>query len=449
MFVEEDVAAGRQPTVITAEFLNDLQEEICNAITAYLALDGASRTQLRQVLALKANLLSPALSGTPTAPTAAGDAATTQIANMAAVRGAMALFGLGQVSRQVTGDLNDLDKNGFYMGQSLANAPLNSTAWFYVLHQRHNASYASQTAWMFGLNATRVFFRQSSSGVWGAWVENALLDSPAFAGMPTAPTAAADAQTAQLANMAAVRGAMALFGVGNISAAATDLNEITLNGMYKAAGTALNTPLAQPVTVWHQRYDGNFSAQIAVSYSDGGRLFVRRTSAGTWQAWQEIATSAAVALKQDALGYTPVRQGTGVGQTTNTIHIGYSAEGKIKATVGVTDFGPIWTGSHAQLLTGANGYQKLPSGLIIQWGTIATATRPMESGFGTQTFSVAFPTACAGVVAQANSDAAVGLHDLFTQVGSISQSSFMLGTDSNTSGTDPRTFGVRWFAIGY
>lgn len=39
------------------------------------------------------------------------------------------------------------------------------------------------------------------------------------------------------------------------------------------------------------------------------------------------------------LGFTPVRQGGGVGQLTNTILIGWSAAGRLKATVDVTDQG--------------------------------------------------------------------------------------------------------------
>lgn len=50
------------------------------------------------------------------------------------------------------------------------------------------------------------------------------------------------------------------------------------------------------------------------------------------------------------LGFTPVQQGTGVGQTANTIKIGWSAGGKLKATVDSGDLGNIafesWVTSH-------------------------------------------------------------------------------------------------------
>jgi hypothetical protein len=56
----------------------------------------------------------------------------------------------------------------------------------------------------------------------------------------------------------------------------------------------------------------------------------------------EGVNAADIATKQASLGYTPVQQGTGIGQGSNTIKIGYDGSNvKIKATVDVTDFGNI------------------------------------------------------------------------------------------------------------
>lgn len=46
--------------------------------------------------------------------------------------------------------------------------------------------------------------------------------------------------------------------------------------------------------------------------------------------------------KQDALGFSPVEQGGGVGQLANKIHIGWSAE-RLRAQVDTTDLGEVWT----------------------------------------------------------------------------------------------------------
>lgn len=60
---------------------------------------------------------------------------------------------------------------------------------------------------------------------------------------------------------------------------------------------------------------------------------------------------------------------------------------EVASAVNVVDY----ITDHAKLLT-ANGYQKLPGGLIIQWGTVSAGS--------SVTFPVAFPSACLSVVAQ-------------------------------------------------
>lgn len=44
----------------------------------------------------------------------------------------------------------------------------------------------------------------------------------------------------------------------------------------------------------------------------------------------------------------------------------------------------------------ANGYQKLPSGLIIQWG-VASNTNNLGAGYSRITFPIAFPNTCLSV----------------------------------------------------
>jgi hypothetical protein len=52
--------------------------------------------------------------------------------------------------------------------------------------------------------------------------------------------------------------------------------------------------------------------------------------------------------KQNALGFTPVQQGTGVGQSNNTIKLGWSGS-RLKATVDSTDLGNILTTANVSL----------------------------------------------------------------------------------------------------
>lgn len=57
-----------------------------------------------------------------------------------------------------------------------------------------------------------------------------------------------------------------------------------------------------------------------------------------------------------------------------------------------------FTGTGKRSLTGS-GYQKLPGGLIIQWGTIANT---VANGQRTITFPIAFPTDCIFAITCAN-----------------------------------------------
>lgn len=92
--------------------------------------------------------------------------------------------------------------------------------------------------------------------------------------------------------------------------------------------------------------------------------------------------SAGVALAN--LGFTPVQQGTGTGQSSNTVKIGWSSQARLKATVDATDLGYFLTGPNVPANSmSQNGYEKLPSGLIIQWGVV--------SGLASQSFTINLP----------------------------------------------------------
>ena len=62
-----------------------------------------------------------------------------------------------------------------------------------------------------------------------------------------------------------------------------------------------------------------------------------------------------VKLKQDNLGYTPVQQGTGTGQLSNTVKIGWSSDNRLKASVDDTDLGNIVFDGNLPASLPANG----------------------------------------------------------------------------------------------
>jgi hypothetical protein len=99
-----------------------------------------------------------------------------------------------------------------------------------------------------------------------------------------------------------------------------------------------------------------------------------------------------------------------------------------------------WAGS-----LGTNGYQRLPSGLILQWGR--NTAQVGSSGTSTVTFPVAFPTACQVVTTtfQQAGGTVSGTSDLL--VSAFSATGFTV-TRANSGNLDSFT-GFSWFAIGY
>ena len=78
--------------------------------------------------------------------------------------------GIGGIARSApTSDWNTAGStlSGIYMGSSMANAPNNSSNWFFVLHMAHNDKYQRQVA--FDFFSINIFTRRMDNGTWGAW----------------------------------------------------------------------------------------------------------------------------------------------------------------------------------------------------------------------------------------------------------------------------------------
>lgn len=83
----------------------------------------------------------------------------------------------------------------------------------------------------------------------------------------------------------------------------------------------------------------------------------------------------------------------------------------------------------------AGGYMKLPGGLIVQWGVTA-------GGSGTESFAIAFPTACFSVVATPITTVA-----RMVVVSSLTTSGFSFGTFQDTGSTSAVT--SHYIAVGH
>ncbi|SEP03115.1 Phage tail repeat like [Salinihabitans flavidus] len=149
----------------------------------------ADITGLQTALNGKAPLASPALTGTPSAPTAAAGTNTTQIATTAFVKAELAGFGAGDMLAATY----DTDGDG-----------------------KVDAAEAADNVPWAGVTGKPASFPPSShshsigqvTGLQAALNARAPLASPSLTGTPTAPTAAAGSSTTQIATTAFVKAAV-------------------------------------------------------------------------------------------------------------------------------------------------------------------------------------------------------------------------------------------------
>lgn len=96
---------------------------------------------------------------------------------------------------------------------------------------------------------------------------------------------------------------------------------------------------------------------------------------------------------------------------------------------------------------GANGYQKLPSGFIIQWGSM---TGPWSEGAFNVTFPTTFPTACAAFLPVGANSSSSNIMDTWLQKVTrwTSGATFVVQWTGN-NGTLNQISGLDYIAIGY
>jgi len=102
------------------------------------------------------------------------------------------------------------------------------------------------------------------------------------------------------------------------------------------------------------------------------------------------------------------------------------------------DIGNSFTGSNQSL--SVNGYQKLPGGLVLQWGSAGSIAQDQSV---TVTFPTPFPNACLGGFANNQNVASVGGTNLNAGARNWNTTTMIVTNDGVTSGVH------NWFAIGY
>jgi hypothetical protein len=182
--------------------------------------------------------------------------------------------------------------------------------------------------------------------------------SPTFTGTPLAPTAASGANTTQLATTAFVTGAVSDNNTTERAATATLTNK-TLTS------PTINTPTIS---------GGSITGITDLAVADGG------TGASSI-----TANSVVLGNGSSALSGNLVAPGT----SGNVLTSNGTTWASSAPSVALSSF----TGANQSLT--ANGFQKLPGGAIIQWGTVSLpnytqATVTLPTAFTTTNYAVTF-----------------------------------------------------------
>lgn len=343
LFVSEDPATNRPPTEVTPEVLNAFQEELAGFVEfAQLVLDKGDNTQLKQAL-LKTFPLKEGDAGVLRTLTPAGGARVRElgdITNAATVGGIE--FGFCY-------NCNINAATGVWAGRDVADI-----CWL----EKWTDVGGVKELW---------YAPTAAAGVVPAW--NKVFAFDLVNGAATAPTPAQFDASTKLATMEALQRALgSLSGFTTINANITLTGAHAGRGCYFSAAAVATLPLANSVPAGTLIYFASFTTGAASAARQGADTIA--------------ASSGSSALTLMALldGEDLILESNG---NTQWVAVGGSARLKYAASFGASKV--------------INGYQKLPSGLIVQWGGIPLTNANTQV---TVTLPIAFPTS--GLVAVAN-----------------------------------------------
>ncbi len=316
-------------------------------LAAAIGNDPNFATTMVNELAKKATLASPKFSGAPEVPTPSPASTGLQVANMSALATAVstasrhfktAIIGVGgnlTLTAAQTGNAVQFNTGpvtltlpavadvGNGASVMLRNPSAGATQTI-VVASGGSIVDAGTTSSSLALKPFEWAELATSGAAWfvvarGKLKETAELDSPSFIGAPTAPTPPVGTNTTQLATMAAVQAALQAFGLGTtIGVGVNDFNTVDQTGMYRAEGTALNSPFpAASMTLLHLQFNQTGCFQLAASCSSNignARLFWRTKAAGVWSQWQQVGR-----LESPSLTGTPTAPTAALG--TNSAQI--------------------------------------------------------------------------------------------------------------------------------
>ena len=204
-----------------------------------------------------------------------------------------------------------------------------------------------------------------------------------------------------------------------------DLDNIVLSGFYFTED-CLNFPAGEGIFQAHLQVLGSNDEpevlQILTDVSDTASIFYRKKFAGVWSSWVPFTVGPPGEISQQQSPYNNV--------------FGHTHE------LNLDSFFDNSQGEDNQLIAG-DGYQKLPGGLILQWGKAAVG----DNTIVTVDLPIAFPTTCLSVTAMPDYDSSVSGEDVLSCHGTVvNNSQIKIGMSRNVVIT---TSGVYWMVIGY
>lgn len=370
-----------------------------------------------------AKLASPAFSGTPTAPNPAQGDLSTRLATTSYVRNLVA----GQLTKSVAGGVDvtlTTDEVGYGMltftGALTANinviVPNVYRQW--VVHNRTSGAFTLTIKTAAGNGWTVTQGRQRMLVCNTVDVYSPELDfvNTALAGKPTAPTPAQFDSSTVLATTAFVQAA----------------------GLHYSDGPGIGLASSSSITA---AQSGKW-----IEIQAAGIVVTLPALATTRSGLTTFTFRSPVEFVLKANGTESILQGTAIGSNTFSVPAGLTFTVVSNGQGGnwyvvAAGFGP----TEFEANRSATGYQKLPGGIIMQWGANTTAAGSASGNFS---FAIPFPSACLQLVAcdSGNSCIPVGATP-------ISNSQFVLyraGKVYMSTGelVTPGVVSFRWFAIG-
>jgi len=267
--------------------------------TAYLKQHIDALESGSTVIDIYAPKKSPALTGTPTAPTQAAGDNSTKIATdqfvQTAVNGVVSVDIAGNASTVLTAaqyGASILLLTGAVTADKAVIFPTNITGrWVVFNNTTGNYTITLKTASGNGVTINRGLSSQVFSTGVTLWHEKTDFISPVMSGNPTAPTPAVGDSSPTVATTAFVQAAMKAFGLSAVNAPfASDLDALNASGFYYVTSTGTTgIPFANNGFLLHFPWaDGSAMLQIYVAAS-ASKIMFRTKSSSAWRDWQDLA----------------------------------------------------------------------------------------------------------------------------------------------------------------